>query len=149
MCILQYVAYLYNIQIYYVLFYILLYYTMYYTNTISYTDICIYIPIYIHTCILIASFLWRPLIITGQKYLCFIILSVLLFMSTSVSFLSGAFWNHVTHLYTDAETSLCIQSSLSICWRLVPGTLTDTKILNAFFKPLIENGLAQRIQSHL
>ena len=114
---------------------------MYYTNTISY--------IYIHTCILIAAFPWRPLTITGQKYLCFIILSILFFMSTSVSFLSGACWNHVTHLYTDAETLLCIQSSLSICWRLVPGTLKDTKILNAFFKPLIENGLAQRIQSHL
>ena len=52
-------------------------------------------------------------------------------MSISVSFLSCAIWNHVTHFYTDAETLLCIQLSLSICRRLVPGTLTDTKTLNA------------------
>lgn len=110
-----------------------------------YVSIYLYIYTHMHTH---CFFSLETLDYYRAKILVLYYLSVLLSCLPLFPFLSGAFWNHVTHLYTDAETS-CVYSRPSVFagdWFQGPSQIPNPQ---CFFKPLVENGLAENTVSTL
>ena len=78
---------------------------MYFIYTISYKGICINIPIDIY--ILLLLFSGDPQLIQEKIFVLYYFEYFAFQVYLCVSFLSGAFWNHVTHSYTDAVPRKC------------------------------------------